>query len=205
MAEIVPECAQGCASIKHVVLDGVGGRNSMYVHGEYKTASPAGTYVNLRIADDKGRAQIMMSDLYYERETCVEVVERAHGNVLIAGLGIGMILHPILRKPDVRSLTVVEKYPEVVDLVAPTLPFDSRLSIVTADIFTWEPPPGAPYDVIWFDIWPDMEVSRLEEMERLHRRFEPYLNRENPRLWMESWHREETLRFAGLQKQTAEL
>ena len=145
---------------------------------------------------DAGESQVVMSDFHYERATCVEVVERAHGDVLVAGLGLGMILHPILGKESVRSVTVIEKYQDVVDLVLPTLPASEKLTVLLDDIYTWKPPQAHSYDVIWFDIWPDIEVNRLSEMARLHRRFWRYLNRTNPECWMESWHRQETQRIA---------
>ena len=199
MSGIVSECAKGRASIQHVTVDAEAGRTASYVYGEFRAPSPAGTYVTLRITDDIGKPRVMMSDLHYERVTCFEVVERAHGDVLIAGLGLGMILHPILGKQEVRSVTVIEKYSEVVELISPTLPYDPRLTIVNDDIFTWRPPSGSRYDVIWFDIWPDFEVTRLSEMARLHRKFGRYLNRDNANRWMESWHRKETKRLAPKQ------
>ncbi len=192
MSEIVQPCAKGRASVHHVNLDAESGRSVSYVFGEFRSPTPPGTYATLRIADDHGKSQVMMSDLYYERDTCVEVVERAHGNLLIAGLGLGMILHPILRRQEVKSVTVIEKYLEVIDLISPTVPGDPRLTVITDDIFSWTPPTNSRYDVIWFDIWPDMEAHRLREMRQLHRRFRPYLNCSNPERWMESWHRRET-------------
>jgi hypothetical protein len=192
MAEILPECAQGRASVCHTTVDDAVGRTVSYVYGEFKDPSPAGTYVTLRLIDDTGKSRIMMTDFLYERLTCVEVVERAHGDMLIAGLGLGMILHPILSNPEVNSLTVIEKYPDVIDLISPTLPRDPRLRVITDDIFTWSPPSNARYDLIWFDIWPDIEAHRLREMRQLHNRFRPYLNRANANCWMESWHRRET-------------
>jgi hypothetical protein len=199
MAAVVPQCAKGRASVQHVTVDAEGGRTACYVYGEFKTPSPPGTYVSLRVRNDAGESQVMMSDFHYERATCVEVVRRAHGHVLIAGLGVGMILHPMLKKQEVRSVTVVEKYQDVVDLISPTLPRNRKLSIVRDDIFRWTPPRGNRYDVIWFDIWPDIEVCRLGEMGQLHRRFRPYLNDSNPRRWMESWHRRETAEVVRLQ------
>jgi len=193
MAELVPPAAKGCASVQHLTVDAEGGRTISYVYGEFKHPSPAGTYATLRLTNDAGESQVMMSDFHYERITCEEVVLRAHGDVLIAGLGLGMILHPILKKDEVRSVTVIEKFQDVVDLISPTLPDDSRLAIITGDIFLWQPPDGRCYDVIWFDIWPDVEASRLSEMAELHRRFAPYWNNSDPRGWMESWHRRETL------------
>jgi spermidine synthase len=196
MAEILPQGAKGRASVQHITLDAEGGRTASYVYGEFRAPSPPGTYVTLRITDEIGKPRVMMSDLYYERVTCLEVVKRAHGDVLVAGLGIGMILHPILRKESVRSVTVIEKYQDVVDLVLPTLPASEKLAVLLDDIYTWKPGRGQCYDVIWFDIWPDIEATRLPEMARLHRRFRGYLNRANPACWMESWHRKETRNIA---------
>lgn len=192
MAEVVPQGVKGRASVQHVTVDAGGGRTACYVYGEFKAPSPPGTYVSLCVRNDTGESQLMMSDFHYERATCVEVVWRAHGHVLIAGLGLGMILHPMLKKQEVRSIIVIEKYQDVVDLIAPTLPPSRKLSIVRDDIFQWMPPRGNRYDVIWFDIWTDIEACRLGEMRQLHRRFRPYLNDSNPRRWMESWHRRET-------------
>jgi hypothetical protein len=200
MAELVPPGAKGCASVQHITVDTEGGRTASYVYGEFRNPSPPGTYATLRLTNDTGESQIMMSDFHYERVTCEEVVRRAHGDVLIAGLGLGMILHPILKIEAVRSVTVIEKYQDVVDLVLPTLPRNEKLQVVLGDICTWKPPRGRRYDVIWFDIWPDIEPTRLPEMTRLHRRYSRWLNRANPECWMESWHRRETRRLARAQK-----
>jgi len=200
MALLVPQSAKGRASVRHITVDAEGGRTASYVYGEFKNPSPPGTYITLRLTNDAGESQVMMSDFHYERATCVEVVRRAHGDVLIAGLGLGMILHPILQKQEVRSVTVIEKFQDVVDLISPTLPRDSRLTLITDDIFRWQPPDGRRYDVIWFDIWPDIEACRLPEMRQLHRRFRPYLNDSNPQCWMESWHRRETSEAMWRQK-----
>lgn len=54
--------------------------------------------------------RLMMSDGPYERRTNYAVVRAATGNVLIGGLGIGMILKPILCNPDVTHVVVIEKY-----------------------------------------------------------------------------------------------
>ena len=200
MARLVPQAAKGRASVQHITVDAEGGRTACYVYGEFKNPSPPGTYASLRVKIDSGEPLVMMSDFYYERATCEGVVRRAHGDVLIAGLGLGMILHAILKKPSVQSVTVIEKFQDVVDLISPSLPRDSRLTVVTADIFEWKPPDGRCYDVIWFDIWPDIEPCRLPEMKQLSCRFHPYLNHANPHCWMESWHRLETSEAMWRQK-----
>lgn len=191
MASLAPEGERGVAKVVHLNLAGEAARTACYVAGEY-IPTPSGAYALLMVRDRDGRTSCMMSDLSYEHSTCEELVQRAQGQVLIAGLGLGMILHPILAKSDVTSVTVIEKYADVIDLIHPTLPVTSKLKIHQADVFDWTPPADARFDVIWFDIWPDIGVARLSEMAELHRRFEPYLNRSNPDCWMELWHRRES-------------
>lgn len=43
------------------------------------------------------------------------------GRVLVAGLGLGLILHALLDKPAVTHITVIEREPDVVQLVSPFL------------------------------------------------------------------------------------
>src|SRR5512138_844997 len=50
---------------------------------------------------------LMMSDTRMERRTNLGVVVNAEGSVLIAGLGVGLILVPIMAKAEVTSITVV--------------------------------------------------------------------------------------------------
>jgi spermidine synthase len=126
---------------------------------------------------------MVMSDSDFERGTNREVVWRAKGNVLIAGLGLGFVLRPILSKPSVMRVTVIEKNPDVIALVGPTLPQD-KLDIVEADIFQWNPPPGTKYDVIYFDIWPTLTVKNLSDMAHLHHAFTRY---RAPGGWIGSW------------------
>lgn len=138
----------------------------------------AGRYVRLFIGDT-----VWMSDTYHEQFTNYDVVLEARGDVLIAGLGIGMVLLPILKKPEVRSVTVVEKSKDVIALVQPQLP-KRKLDVVHADIHTWSPPINKKWDVIYFDIWKGLCTDYLAEMATLHRRF---ARRKRPGGWMNSW------------------
>jgi hypothetical protein len=201
MAEILPEGELGAARVQHRSLENQAAREASYVDGQY-IPTPPGIYALLFVKNEWGSSTCMMSDLGYERSTCLEVVKRAHGHVLIAGLGLGMILHPILKNRDVDSVTVVEKCQDVIDLVSPSLPRSSKLAMHKGDIFVWRPPPGVRYDVIWFDIWPDIAPTRLPEMAELHGCFARYLNHRNPRCWMESWHHQES---EGILARTATL
>jgi spermidine synthase len=92
----------------------------------------------------------------------------------------------VLDKPEVESVTVIEKYQDVIDLVAPHYAHP-KLTVICADIYEWTPPKGTVYDTIYFDIWPNICTDNLKDMEKLHRRFASKLNKANPHRWMDSW------------------
>lgn len=193
MAEIIPEGTLPTASIEHfevskeasqhTAMRAAFGRPSEYV--------PEGRYCRLKV----GRT-VMMSDTWMEQRMNIDVVLRAHGKVLIAGLGIGMVLLPILAKPEVTSVLVIELNPDVVQLVEVAIRHAAgsnadKLQVIVADIFDWDPPKGELWDMIYFDIWPTICTDNLRDMTKLHRKF---ARRKNPGAWMNSWQREHLMR-----------
>jgi hypothetical protein len=192
LATLLAPAARGLARVEHFDVNEAEARlHNMRCVWDPKrtrdTISP-GKYAALYV----GKV-MMMSDTDMEWRTNQGVLGRATGDVLIAGLGLGMILPPLLAKREVASVTVVEKYPDVIALVAPT--FKSRkLTVVEADIFTMPLRPGAAWDTIYFDIWPEITEANLSEMTRLKRRYARRLRRSNPGAWMGCW-READLRY----------
>ncbi len=152
-----------------------------------------GRYLRLYVG-----GELMMSDTPHEVSTNYDIVARAHGDVLIGGLGLGMVVDRILGPPRltdyarrragrVRSLTVVEKSPDVIRLIGDQLKrkrYGGRLTIVEGDIFDWRPEKGVKYDAIYFDIWPTICTDNLEQIARLHQAFK---GRKRPGAWMDSW------------------
>ena len=142
--------------------------------------------------------QLMMTDAPMERRTNAEVVERAHGDVLIAGLGLGMILMPIVQNPKVKRVLVVEKYKDVVDVIEPQLRkalgrSESKLAIMIDDVITMDLPKRGSqaaqsfqFDIIYFDIWPTVGVDNLKDISLLRRRFKPFI-KDTPDAWMSAW------------------
>lgn len=141
-----------------------------------------GKYTYLMEADDA-----IMSDTPTEIFTNVEFVSHAHGDVLIAGLGLGVMLKMLQEMPEVHSVTVIEKNREVIDLVADQLKLPENFKIIEADIFHYTP--EKKFDVIYFDIWSDLSADQFSEMEILEGRFKPFLN-EGPENWIGSWRQE---------------
>ena len=146
----------------------------------------AGTYVRLCDKNISSNMGVMMSNTPMEMRTNEYFVHKANGNVLIAGLGLGMVVLAIQDKPEVKSILVIEKYKEVIDLVVPQLPLNNKVKIINSDIFNWQPN-GHKFDTIYFDIWNDITGDNYPEMKKLHRKFCRKLNRDNPHFWIDSW------------------
>jgi spermidine synthase len=206
--EIVPAGQAGIAAVEHFTITRKeADRENMmqsFRPGTGLDAVEAGRFARLRIG-----GQVMMSDTPMERLTNWEVVDEARGDVLVAGLGLGLILYPMIAKEGVRSITVVEMFADVIALVWPHVkafhgrvwPSERRsaqtgkvtawpphISVVHADIFKWMPAgrgkTAAKYDVIYFDIWPTRAVDNLPQIAKLHQRFK---GRKRPGGWMGSW------------------
>lgn len=143
---------------------------------------PAGKYARLTV-----QGQLMMTDTPMEQRTNEELLRKARGEVLIAGLGVGMVLVPLLANPNVTSILVVEKFKDVIDLVAPSFKKaidDERLHLLNEDIFDFRPQEDWAWDTIYFDIWPTICADNLPEMERLHNQYRYHLASAG---WMSSW------------------
>jgi spermidine synthase len=160
--------------------------------GSRSEAVQAGGYCQLKVG-----GILMMSDTQMEQRTNREVVHKARGRVLISGLGIGMILVPILAKPEVTSVTVLELSQDVIDLVLPHVA-DPRLEVIQADVFGYKPPKGAKYDVIYHDIWPELSTDTLKEMTKLHRKYAHCLA---PGGWQDSWRKSDLQRAKAKEKE----
>lgn len=178
MHPYIPEGKQGVAEVRHIEVKHVPAR-SFIRPDEYVRP---GKYVHLYV-----HKALMMSDTAYERRTNQGFVEHAHGDVLVAGLGIGMVLLPVLRAPEVRSVTVIEKYQDVIDLVAAPLrsavgKAGSKLSTICGDVLDFVPEKGQKWDVVYFDIWQTICTDNLPDIAKLHKRFA-----RRKRAWMDSW------------------
>ena len=99
----------------------------------------------------------------------------AHGDVLIGGLGIGGIVFCIQDKPEVNSITVLEKSQDVIDLIMSQQTFNEKVKIICADVFEWKPMPDYRYDCIYMDIWNTISRDEYEQMKTLKRRYGRWL------------------------------
>ena len=124
---------------------------------------------NERYACLKVGGQIMMSETPMEHRTNSWFVCHAHGDVLIGGLGIGMIVLAIQDNDDVQSVTIIEKSESVINAVVPQLPLNNKVKIIQGDVFSYKP--ETRFDCVYMDIWAYVNEDVYEEMKKLKRKY----------------------------------
>jgi len=77
------------------------------------------------------------------------------GNVLITGLGVGLVNEHLITVPEIDRVVIVEKHKEVIDMVWPHCTRDDRFEIVHDDADTW-PISTMHFDFAWLDHWTEL-------------------------------------------------
>ena len=185
MADIIPASPKPEGAGWYIVHVEVGeeyvkhARLRVAVTGQTDLVEP-GTYVLLKHRyptlqfheDTIYNETVWMSDLYVERDSNRDILRAARGDVLLVGLGIGMVAVAICRKPEVTSVTVLELEPDVIRLVAPHIRH-GKLRVVAAD--GWKPPlKGRHFDVIYVDVWSDICVDNWADYKALCRKYRSF-------------------------------
>lgn len=185
-ADITKETEHGVASLKKISIGVDDARmynmRTLFNGGSGIERIEAGDFIQLYVNNE-----LMMSDTPMERRTNYDFINNAHGKVMIAGLGVGMILEaliPLCESGRVTSVVVYEKYQDVIDLVAHRYVNRMPLEIRVADIMEYMPPKDEMYDTIYFDIWPTICEDNLDDIRKLHNRWK---YRKNVGGWMDSW------------------
>lgn len=112
--------------------------------------------------------KVAMSTLPFEIEMFKDFIDKAEGEVLIAGLGLGVLIERILDK--VVKIVCVEKNQEIINLINVR---NEKVEIVCDDIFNYKP--SQKFDCIYFDIWSSYSEENLKDMILLEEKFKPFL------------------------------
>lgn len=97
---------------------------------------------------------VLMSDTNFERLTNKYFLENASGDVLIFGLGMGMIVYPLLNSTSINTIKIVENNQDIIDFVYPKIQerdTNSKVSVIHGDSTTWYLTDNSKYDFIYFD------------------------------------------------------
>lgn len=116
-------------------------------------------------------ADLVMQDTPDELETHLDFMLRAHGHVLITGLGLGCVARGCLANPNVKSVTVIEQDSDVLRLVRPYLP--PRIQIIRANAVAWirskgNGPALKLFDCAWHDLWSDPDDEKAAHLQVMH-------------------------------------
>ncbi len=111
-------------------------------------------------------------------DTSTAAINAAHGKVITFGLGLGYYAYMVSEKQSVKSITVIEKSPDVIKLfkehILPQFPNKDKLRIIEADAFEYAENvmPKENYDLAFVDIWRDASdgapiYKKMKPLEQL--------------------------------------
>lgn len=153
-----------------------------------------GKYVKLIIS-----GQLVMSDTSYERITNQKFIHKAHGNVLIGGLGIGLLtknLIPKIEGGEIKHISIWEKNTNLINLwkmAGQDLPVHDKISIFNYDVFDYPKVRSqlkGVFDSVYIDIWTELSERAYTQMKHFRRVFKPFLNPNNPNAFVDCWMRD---------------
>jgi spermidine synthase len=127
---------------------------------------------------DLERLYVVMSDSVYEKELNREVVEKAHGDILSLGFGLGILLQLFEPNPAVTSITIIELNQEVLDLVMSQLHLSPKTRVILANALDWIP--DRQFDIIYDDC--DITIEDMKAHDEVgissdtKKRLSPWLN-----------------------------
>lgn len=156
-ADAIPE---GWSQLWYVAKQTIPAHTISFRHGS-TVVLPGGTYTYLRrLTDstlyDQPPGDVVMEDTPFELKTHLGFVMRAHGKVLVTGLGLGCVLRGLLQNPRVDHVTCIENSKDVLKLVAPHMPTE-RLTIIEAEALEWTCKNKEKFDCGWHDLWTDRD------------------------------------------------
>ena len=113
-----------------------------------------------------------------EINTMRSPIERARGNVLTYGLGLGYFAYMASQKRNVKSVTVIERDKSVISLfneiILPQFPHKEKINIIKASAYSFAEKLNeqSGYDFVFADIWHDptdgiKAYKRLKKTEKL--------------------------------------
>lgn len=116
-------------------------------------------------------------------DTCEDAISASRGRVVTFGLGLGYYAYMASEKACVKSVTVIEKSPDVIRLfetyILPQFPHKDKIRIIEADAFEYAEHvmPEEGYDFAFVDTWRDASdgapmYERMKKLEHLSEKTE---------------------------------
>ena len=120
-----------------------------YFDEEYK-------YIALSTNDD-----IWMLITPHEINTMKDAVNKAYGNVITFGLGLGYFAYMCSIKDNVKSVTIIEKDKNIIELfnkhILPQFKHKDKIIIIESDAIEYLKRKSFDYDYAFVDLWRDID------------------------------------------------
>jgi len=163
LSRILPERSIGDFSIKKDVLLRGTIIRTYYPGGYFYHDIMNRDFPTVRLTEEKGG--VWMSDTPMEQEALRIPSIIAKGDVLIVGLGLGLLPTLIkMRNKMVDSITIIEKNREVGNLVYNKIE-SRKTSLLLNDGESYLAVPGRKFDFIFIDIWGSI-TAPMKEIDR---------------------------------------
>lgn len=164
-----PEKQVGSARIKHGFYN-YGYFNNYGVRGyKYFEVTKQIPVMSLEIKDEKSKIwwTWMVDDPphFWSMQDYARNIKSA-GKVLVAGLGLGLVVHELLDNSDVDSITVIERNKDVIDLISPLLPEakDVEFQIINKDFYDFIHESEEDFDRIIVDLWTSGSIEETRKI-----------------------------------------
>ena len=115
-----------------------------------------------------------------EIETMKPYINKAKGNVLVLGLGMGYVPFMMAVKQEVKSITIIEKDPEIIglfnSLILPSFKNKEKIKIVEDDAINFVKK-NNKFDYIFADLWhsPEDGLSLFVQLKRIDKNIDCWL------------------------------
>jgi len=124
---------------------------------------------NVEIKDQKGHKFLWINDYLWmwdipvERKAQKDIADEAHGDVLVAGYGLGLVQKYLLENENVNSVVTVEKMPRVIDECLKVYG-KTYGGIKIGDFFNYAS--TGSFDCVIGDVWEDIIPESLEDYKK---------------------------------------
>lgn len=123
---------------------------------------------------------IWMSLSPNEIETMKPYIEKAHGDVLVLGLGLGYVPYMMSLKDHVKHITIVEKDQDIINLfnkmIFPHFKYQNKITIIKDDAINYVKH-NQRYDYIFADLWhtPEDGLPLFIKLKRINQNIDCWL------------------------------
>ena len=115
-----------------------------------------------------------------EIETMKPFINKARGNVLVLGLGMGYVPFMMANKSEIKSITIIEKDPEIIglfnSLILPSFKSKEKIKIIEDDAINYVRK-NSRFDYIFADLWhsPEDGLSLFIQLKRINKNIDCWL------------------------------